>query len=67
MLEAALLDLTHRGDVVLDPFLGSGSTLITAEKAGRTCCGVKIDRLYVNVFLRRFEAATRSKAIRASL
>ena len=32
MLEDALLDLTHRGDIVVDPFLGSGSTLIAAEK-----------------------------------
>ena len=31
MLEDALLDLTNRGDIVIDPFLGSGSTLIAAE------------------------------------
>lgn len=37
MLEDALLDLTNRGDIVLDPFLGSGSTLIAADKAGRAC------------------------------
>ena len=39
MLEDALLDLTHRDDIVLDPFLGSGSTLMAAEKARRTCRG----------------------------
>jgi len=33
MLENALLDLTNHGDIVLDPFLGSGSTLIAAESA----------------------------------
>src|SRR3954453_2259263 len=63
MLEDALLDLTHRDDVVLDPFLGSGSTLMAAEKARRTCRGVEIDPLYVDVVLRRFEAATGIKAL----
>ncbi len=62
MLEDALLDLTGRGDVVLDPFLGSGSTVIAAEKAGRVCRGVEIDPLYVDVVLRRFEAITGTKA-----
>lgn len=62
MLEDALLDLTRRGEVVLDPFLGSGSTVMAAEKAGRTCRGVEIDPLYVDVALRRFEAATGIKA-----
>jgi DNA modification methylase len=36
MHEDALLDLTNRGDIVIDPFLGSGSTLI-AEATGRVC------------------------------
>ncbi len=39
MLEDALLDLTNRGDIVIDPFLGSGSTLVAAEKTGRVCRG----------------------------
>jgi DNA modification methylase len=58
MLEDALLDLTNRGDIVIDPFLGSGSTLIAAEKTGRVCRGVEIDPLYVDVLVRRYEAAT---------
>ena len=58
MLEDALLDLTNRGDIVIDPFLGSGSTLIAAEKTGRVCRGVEIDPLYVDVIVRRYEAAT---------
>jgi DNA modification methylase len=58
MLEDALLDLSDRGEIVIDPFLGSGSTLMAAEKTGRICCGVELDPLYVDVILRRFEAAT---------
>jgi DNA modification methylase len=54
MLEDALLDLTDRGDIVVDPFLGSGSTLIAAEKAGRRCFGVELDPVYVDLIIRRY-------------
>jgi DNA modification methylase len=64
MIEDALLDLTHRDDIVLDPFLGSGSTVMAAEKAGRTCRGVEIDPRYVDVAVRRFEEASGIKAVR---
>jgi uncharacterized protein (DUF927 family) len=58
MLEDALLDLSDRGDIVIDPFLGSGSTLMAAHKTGRVCRGVELDPLYADVIVRRFEAAT---------
>jgi DNA modification methylase len=58
MLEDAMLDLTNRGDIVLDPFLGSGSTLIAADKTARVCRGVELDPLYVDVIVRRYETAT---------
>lgn len=58
MLEDALLDLTNRGNIVLDPVLGSGSILIAAHKAGRACRGVELDPLSVDVIIRRYEAAT---------
>ena len=58
LLEDALLDLTNRGNIVIDPFLGSGSTLIAADKTGRICRGAELDPLYVDVILRRYEAAT---------
>jgi DNA modification methylase len=64
MLEDALLDLTNRGDIVLDPFLGSGSTLIAADKAGRICRGVELDPLYIDVTIRRFEVVTGKVATR---
>jgi hypothetical protein len=49
MLEDTLLDLTRRGEVVLDLFLGSGSTVMAPEKAGRTCHAVEIDPLYLEL------------------
>jgi DNA modification methylase len=58
MLEDALLDLTHRGEVVADPFLGSGSTLVAAERTGRRCFGVELDPAYVDLICRRYEEIT---------
>ena len=63
MLEDALLDMTERGDIVIDPFLGSGSTLIACEKTGRRCRGVELDPLYVELILRRYEAVTGQAAV----
>ena len=63
MLEDALLDLTNRGDIVLDPFLGSGSTLIAAENTGRVCRGVELDPLYADVIVRRYEGASGNSAV----
>ncbi len=63
MLQDALLDLTNRGDVVLDPFLGSGSMLVAAEETGRICRGVELDPLYVDVIVRRWEAVSGGSAI----
>src|SRR5712671_1008866 len=63
MLEDALLDMSNRGDIVLDPFLGSGSTLIAAERAGRRCRGVELDPLYVDVILHRYELVTGRPAV----
>jgi DNA modification methylase len=63
MLEDALLDMSERGDIVIDPFLGSGSTLIACEKTGRHCRGLELDPLYVEVILRRYEAVTGQAAV----
>ena len=65
MLESALVDLTNRGEIVLDSLLGSGSTLIAAEKSGRVCRGVELDPRYVDVIIRRYEALTRTTAVLA--
>src|SRR6202046_4887394 len=55
MVADAILDCTARGDIVLDAFLGSGSTLIAAERVGRVCYGVEIDPKYVDVTIRRWQ------------
>ena len=48
-----ILDCTRRGDLVLDGFAGSGTTLLAAERAGRVGYGIEIDPHYVDVALRR--------------
>ena len=66
MVQDAILDVTARGDIVLDPFLGSGSTLIAAERSGRTAYGLEIDPAYVDVILRRWRAETGQEPIRSA-
>ena len=58
MVADAILDCSSRGDVVLDPFLGSGTTLIAAERVGRRCFGIEIDPAYVDALIRRWQAFT---------
>jgi DNA modification methylase len=58
MLADAIRDVTDRGDIVLDGFLGSGSTLIAAQRTDRICRGMEIDPLYVDAIIQRWEAAT---------
>ena len=48
---------------MLDPFLGSGSTLVAAEKTGRACRGVELDPLFVDVIIRRFEGVPGEVAV----
>jgi DNA modification methylase len=59
----ALLDCTTRGEIVLDGFLGSGTTLIAAERIGRVCRGLEIDPLYVDTAIRRWQAHSGEHAI----
>jgi DNA modification methylase len=63
MLEDAMRDMTERGDIVIDPFLASGSTLIACERTGRHCRGLELDPLYAEVILRRYEAVTKKPAV----
>src|SRR5205085_645682 len=61
MIADALRDVSNRGDIVLDCFLGSGSTLIAAEMTERVCRGVELDGLYVDLIVRRWQAFTGHK------
>lgn len=63
MLQDALLDLTNKGDIVIDPFLGSGSTLLAAESVNRRCRGVELDPLYVDLVIQRFERTFGKSAV----
>ena len=54
----AIQDVTRRGDLVLDLFLGSGTTLIAAERTGRCFRGLDIDPAYVDVAIERWSART---------
>jgi DNA modification methylase len=66
MIADAILDSTRRGDIVLDAFLGSGTTLIAAERTGRRCYGLELDPLYVDLAIRRWQAHTGEHAIHAA-
>jgi DNA modification methylase len=66
LIADAILDCSARGDLILDPFLGSGSTLIAAERIGRACCAIEIDPLYVDTAIRRWERHTGDSAIHAA-
>jgi DNA modification methylase len=61
----AIMDVSDRGDVVLDPFLGSGTTLIACERTGRTCYGIELDPQYVDTIIRRWQKFTGLSATHA--
>ncbi|MGE0227521.1 MAG: DNA methyltransferase [Dehalococcoidia bacterium] len=62
LIEPMLRNSSRTGEVVLDPFLGSGSTLIAAEQLGRRCFGIDLDPRYVDVAVRRWESFTGQRA-----
>lgn len=66
MLAEAIMDVTDRGDLVLDQFLGSGATLLAAHKVGRIGRGIEIDEHYVDVCLERLIELTSADAINQS-
>jgi DNA modification methylase len=62
----AIKDCSQRGDIILDPFGGSGTTLIAAQKSGRLARLIEYDPSYCDVIIRRFEAVTGAAAILAT-
>jgi DNA modification methylase len=65
MVVDAMRDCTRRGDVVLDPFIGSGTTILAAERVGRRGYGLEIDPLYIDVGIRRWQSFTGKDAVLA--
>jgi len=62
MVADAIMDVSSRGEIVLDGFLGSGTTVIAAERTGRRCFGLEFDPLYVDIIIRRWQALTGNHA-----
>ncbi len=57
---------SETGDIVAEPFLGSGTTLIAADRTGRRCYGMEIDPRYCRVAIARWEAFGGEKAERVN-
>jgi DNA modification methylase len=62
MVADAMRDCSRRGDIVLDPFMGSGTTIMAAERVGRRAYGLELDPLYVDAAVRRWQAFTKRDA-----
>ena len=63
MVSDAICDVTRQGDLVLDIFLGSGTSLIAAERVGRRFRGIDIDPAYVDVAIERWQKLTGKEAV----
>ena len=55
LIADAISDCTARGDIVLDPFLGVGSSILATERRDRRCYGIEIDPLYTDYAIRRWQ------------
>jgi DNA modification methylase len=66
MVADAILDCSRRNDIVLDSFLGSGTTLLAAERTGRICHGIELDPRYVDTAIRRWQSLTGKAGIAAA-
>jgi DNA modification methylase len=61
----AMRDCSRRGDIVLDPFMGSGTAIMAAERVGRRAVGLELDPIYVDVAIRRWQEFTKRDAVLA--
>lgn len=66
MVVDAILDCSRRGDIVLDAFAGSGTTLVAAHKTKRRGFGIELDPLYCDTIVRRLQSRSRLSATRVS-
>jgi len=67
LIADAIMDSTRRGELILDPFLGSGTAVIAAERAGRVCYGLELDPIYVDAIIRRWQRRAKRDAIHIEL
>lgn len=67
LVEKAIQASSVLNDVVLDPFLGSGTTLIAAENVGRRCFGIEYEPKYIHAILRRWEQKTGKTAVKVNV
>jgi DNA modification methylase len=66
MVSDAILDVTRRSEIVLDPFCGSGTTILAAERMGRRGFGIELDPGHVDTAIGRWERMTKQTATHAS-
>ena len=64
LIERTIQNATELGHLVVDPFLGSGTAIIAAERTGRACYGFDLDARYCDVILQRWETFTGQPALR---
>src|SRR4029077_18552368 len=62
LMRRPILNHTKRGELVYEPFLGSGTTLAASELTERACCGVELDPKYVDVIVQRWQTLSGKKA-----
>ncbi|MGA2716577.1 MAG: site-specific DNA-methyltransferase, partial [Bryobacteraceae bacterium] len=62
LMRKPILNHTKRGELVYEPFIGSGTTLAAAEITGRVCCGIELDPKYVDVAVTRWQGLGNQEA-----
>lgn len=62
LMRRPILNHLKRGELVYEPFLGSGTTLAAAEITERVCCGMELDPKYVDVIVQRWQTLSGNKA-----
>ena len=65
MIADAIKDCTRRGDIVLDTFCGSGTTVLAAERVGRRAYAIELEARFVDVAIKRWQAFSRRDALHA--
>jgi DNA modification methylase len=64
LVTKAIKNSSDEGDIIFDPFVGSGTSIIAAEQTGRTCYAIELDPRYIDVAIARWEGLTGEKAVK---